>query len=185
VRAAILFFALLEAVAAQSFWRNQVTFGGGWARQLNTPSYNAETATALEATYSYAVTPYIRLEAGVATALHPTPDVCGSFGCYQVDDRFLWAPFGVRFALPLWRRRLELSAGGGGLYEKYSVGNDTPFGFQSVDGWGGYFVGGAAVALDRRHRWWLGASPRWVLANPAEGRHDRWFLIPLEIGWRF
>jgi hypothetical protein len=70
-------------------------------------------------------------------------------------------PFGLRLVAPLWRARLELSSGGG-LYDKYSVsnGNQSPFGpIRSLDGWGGYFMGGAAVALDRGRHWWLGASP--------------------------
>jgi hypothetical protein len=187
MRPFLLFFGVWTAALAQSSPRNQVTFGGGWARQLNVPSYVAETATALQASYGYRVIRYIQVEAGVVAALQPSPDLCSAHGCSDPDDRFIWIPFGVRFVAPLWHGRLELSAGGGGTYEKYSVSNGDrlPCCIRSLDGWGGYFAGGGAVALDPGRHWWLGASPRWFLANPTAGQHDRWFVIPLEFSWRF
>ena len=186
MRAFLVFFYVTMAAQAQSPPRSQVTFGGGWAHRLNAPSFDTQTATAIEAAYGYRVNRYVQVEAGVVAALQPTPDIGSAHGNYNPNDRFIWVPFGVRFVAPLWHGRLELSAGGGGTYESYSVSNEnTAFGIQPVDGWGGYFVGGGAVALDHGRHWWRGASPRWFLANPTEGRHDRWFAIPLEIGWRF
>jgi hypothetical protein len=107
----------------------------------------------------------------VVVAPVETPDICSSHGCYNPNDRFIWVSVGVRFVAPLWRGRLELSTGGGGAYESYSVSNEnTAFGIQSVDGWGSYFVGGGAVALDHGRHWWLGSSPHWFLANPTKDR---------------
>ena len=70
------------------------------------------------------------------------------------------------------------------MYEKYTVesaygGSPTP-----RSGWGGYFLGSAAVALDPAGRFWLGATPRLFLANPAYAR-DRWFQIAGEFSIRF
>ncbi len=105
----------------------------------------------------------------------------------KLNDRFIWVPFGVRGILPLRNGQIELSAGGGGLYEKYSVSNPNPsVGLLSRSGWGGYFVAGAAVAIDRDRHFWLGASPRWFLANAnGANAHDRWFVVSGEFSFRF
>ncbi len=131
---------------------------------------------------------YLDIEAGVTTALNPTPEIRGAHFDIKPDTRFIWVPFGVRGILPLRRGRIELSAGGGGLYEKYSVSNpNDAVGLTSRDGWGGYFAGGAAIALDRGRHLWLGASPRWFLANTGFGGNakDRWFVIGGDFGFRF
>ncbi|MGC9973234.1 MAG: hypothetical protein ABSE56_21880 [Bryobacteraceae bacterium] len=119
------------------------------------------------------------------TALQPSPDIGGANYFWNPNDRFVWVPFGVRFIAPLYLGRVEFSGGGGGLYEKYSVSNpNSAFGLQSRSGWGGYFVASASVALDGRKHFWLGATPRLFLANPANGR-DRWFQISGEMSVRF
>lgn len=119
------------------------------------------------------------------TALQPAPDIRGGNYFWNPDDRFLWVPVGIRFIAPIYLGRIEFSGGGGGLYEKYSVSNpNIAFGLQSRKGWGGYFVGSASVALDRRQHFWLAATPRWFLANPAFAR-DRWFQISGEFSVRF
>ena len=103
----------------------------------------------------------------------------------DVNDRFYWIPFGVRFIAPLHLSRVEFSGGGGGLYEKYTVGSPSPGGgFVPYHGWGGYFVGSAAVALDRGKHFWLGVTPRWFLANGSYAR-DRWLQIAGELSVRF
>jgi len=172
-------------VEAQGSFRNQLTFGGGWTHELN--GYEPETAAVLEGSYGYRLRRHLQVEAGLVVGLQPAAELCSAHGCSQPHDRYYWVPFGLRVVAPLWRGRLEVSAGGGGVYEKYVVANTNqiPCCFYGVDGWGGYFVGGAAVPLDRGRHWWVGASPKWFLANPTEGQHDRWFVIPLEFSWRF
>ena len=101
------------------------------------------------------------------------------------SDRFIWVPFGLRAVLPLAHGRIELSAGGGGLYEKYSVSNpESGFGLVPRQGWGGYASARAAVAVDHRRRFWLGVTPRLMVANPPYAR-DRWFVLTGDIGLRF
>jgi hypothetical protein len=117
--------------------------------------------------------------------LDPTGEICSHNGCVDVNDRFFWLPFGVRLIAPLYLGRIEFSGGGGGLYEKYTVGSPSPGGGPGArHGWGGYFVGSAAVALDHSHHFWLGVTPRWFLVNPAYAR-DRWFQITGELSFRF
>lgn len=183
----MLALALVSLTNAQSDLRNRLTFSGGYARDIHSFCCRTYTAVSLGATYSYRLFHNMELEAGVVTALYPAPEIRGATYDIKPEDRFIWAPFGLRGILPLQRDRIELSAAAGGLYEKYSVSNPNPaFGLQSRDGWGGYFAGGAAIAIDRGRRVWLGASPRWYLVNANGGyAHDRWFVIAGDLGFRF
>lgn len=182
---AVLSFASLTN--AQSDFRNSFTFSGGYARDVNASCCQTNTAVSLGASYGYRVLPNLQAEAGVATALSPTPEIRGANYDIKPDDRFIWVPFGVRGILPVKHGRVELSVGAGGLHEKYSVSNpSTNVGLVSRDGWGGYFAGGVAVALDRGRHFWLGVSPRWYLANANSGyAHDRWFVVAGDLGFRF
>jgi len=164
---------------------NRVTFSGGWSRQLNGYFGETESATGLGMSYGYRPLRFLELEAGLTANFHPAAPECSAHGCVYLDDHFFWVPFGVRFVAPLAWKRVEVSGGGGGLYERYQVGNpDNPFDLLDRSGWGGYFRGGAAVWIDRGHHWWLGASPTFFLANPRYAR-DRWFVIAPEISFRW
>jgi hypothetical protein len=181
-----LFISLLAicTATAQSAPRNRLTFSGGWSRQIGHHSGEPQTAAGLGLSYGYRVNKYIEAETGLFVAMDPTGEVCGHFGCVDVSDHFFWVPFGVRFIAPL-RSRGELSAGGGGLFEKYTVGTEFPGGGPFPrDGLGGYFTASAAVALDHSRRFWLGVAPRWFLANPR-GPRDRWFHVAVEFSVRF
>jgi hypothetical protein len=186
MRVSMLFLLAAVCALAQPVPRNRLTLSGGWSRQVNGYPYEEkETAAGLGLSYGYRVQTHIELEAGVFAALQPSADIRGGNYFWDPDDRFVWFPFGVRFIAPLYLGRIEFSGGGGGLYEKYSVGNpNIAFGLESRGGWGGYFVGSASVALDRGKHSWLGATPRWFLANAA-GVRDRWFQIAGELSVRF
>jgi len=165
---------------AQPLERNRLTFSGGWAVPVS--AYQFEGAPVLGFTYGYRFHAYIEAEAGLLTAIHPGPEVRGANYDFQNYDRFLWLPFGIRFIAPLRQKRVELSAGAGGLFENYSSG-PYPYAY-AYDGWGGYLVGSASVALDRGRHFWFGAAPRFLFANP-QYRRDRWFTITGEISFRF
>ncbi len=185
VRVITLFLILVSCSTAQSASGNRLTFSGGWSREIGGNSFERQAATGLGISYGHRIHKYVEAETGVFTALNPTGDVCSAHGCVDVNDRYFWVPFGVRFIAPLYHDRVEFSGGGGGLYEKYTVGSPGPGGApQPRQGWGGYFVGAAAVALDHSRHFWLGATPRWFLANPAYAR-DRWFQISGEFSVRF
>jgi hypothetical protein len=172
-------------VQAQSLERNRITVSGGWARQLYVDSEYRQTAPVVGLSYGYRAFKFMEFEAGVAVGLQPGQDLCNRFGCYDPNDRYIWIPIGVRFIAPLVAGRLEFSGGGGGLIQRYSVSNpDNPYNIATEDGLGGYFSAGAAVALDRRHRFWFGATPRALLANP-EFRRYRWFTITGDLSFRF
>ena len=102
---------------------NRVTFSGGWSRQLNTSFEPPQTAAALGMSYGYRPLKFLELEAGLTVNFQPAPSECSAHGCIDVDDHYFWVPFGVRFVAPLAWKRVEISAGGGGLYENYHVSN--------------------------------------------------------------
>jgi hypothetical protein len=177
---------LLSAVCgyAESDPRNRLTFSGGWSRQIGGVSFPKQSAIGLGGSYGYRLNKHVEAEAGLFTTLDPTGEQCSSSGCVDVGDRYYWLPFGIRFIAPLVEGRAELSAGGGGLYEKYTA-NPTPWGApEGRHGWGGYFVGSAAVALDPSRHFWLGVTPRFFLANPTYAR-DRWLQLCGEFSVRF
>jgi hypothetical protein len=186
VRVLIAFFLVSFYTAAQSAPGNRLTLSAGWTRQVGGYSFEQkQTAPGLGLSYGYRFHRYVEAEAGLFTALDPTGDICSRFGCMDVNDRFFWLPFGIRFIAPPYLGRIEFSGGGGGLYEKYTVGTPSlgggPLGRH---GWGGYFVGSAAVALDHSRHFWFSATPRLFLANPPYAR-DRWFQLSGEFSVRF
>jgi len=125
----------------------------------------------LGGTYSFRLRRWLALEGGVLMAINPTGVINSEFGYFDIHDRFTWVPLGARFILPLQPDRFEHSAGGGGVYERYSGGNATPAGYGfSYNGEGGYFKARAAVALDPGRHFWLGAIPQLILVNGSLAR---------------
>ncbi len=184
MRVVVVVFLVVSCAAAQSVPADRVSFAGGWSRRLGT-FYETQTAPGLGLSYGHRILKYVEPEVGVFAALQPAPEIRGANYFLDPDDRFIWLTAGVRFIAPLYLGRIEFSGGGGGLYESYSVSNpESSLGVQSRHGWGGYFVGSAAVALDHGKHFWLGATPRWFLANPPYAR-DRWFQIAGEFSLRF
>jgi len=187
----IIFPSLLSALLiaplalSQDEYRNRLTFSGGWSRQVDAFSFQKQTAPGLGLSYGFRVHRHVEAEAGLFAALQPAPEIRGASYFLDPDDRFLWVPFGIRAIAPLHADRLELSAGGGGLYQKYSISNPNPgLGAESRHGWGGYLAAGAAVSVDRGRHIWLGFTPRAFLANPKY-RRDRWLQWNGEISFRF
>lgn len=167
-----LLFSLVMCASAQSELRNTVTAGGGLAQSLG-QGCCGESAPSVAVTYAYRLFPHVDAEAGVDMALSLGTEYRGSNFDIKADDRFIWVPFGLRGVLPVRRGRLELSVAAGGMYERYSVGNPAAL-IGARDGWGGYASMGAALALDRSHHFWLGASPNLFIANTSQGNdHNR------------
>ena len=173
-------------IHAQPLERNRISLSGGWTEQLYPPNFDyRQTAPTVGLSYGYRAAKFLEIEAGISVGLQPGQDVCSRFGCSNPNDRYIWIPIGVRFIAPLVAGRVELSAGGGGLIQRYSVSNpDNPYSIASENSLGGYFTTGAAAALDHRRRFWLGATPRFLLANP-EFRRYRWFQITGDVSFRF
>ena len=183
MRTLILMFILASWLDAQSFQRNDITFSGGMSWSVGGNFQGDATPVSLGATYGHRVTPSIELEAGVFGAIKPVKVTCGYNGCFTPDSGFVWVPFGVRLLLPLRRDRFEVSGGAGGLYENF-----RNYGTSAYSGFGAYVKASAAVAIDRHRHFWLGATPRIMIANGiGSGRYarDRWFMLSADFGFRF
>ena len=125
--------------------RNRITLSGGWTEQLYPPNFDyRQTAPTVGLSYGYrAVKVHGDRRPASALACSPGQDVCNRFGCYDPNDRYIWIPIGVRFIAPLVAGRVELSVGGGGLIQRYSVSNpDNPYSNASDNSLGGYFTDG-------------------------------------------
>jgi hypothetical protein len=184
MRAFFVFFSLAALADAQSEMRNTVTVSGGFAHNVGN-SCCGESAPSLAMTYDYRLFPHVDLEAGVDTTLSLGTQAVGANYNVKADDRLLWVPFGLKGVLPLRSGRVEVTAGAGGLYEKYLVSSNSGF-FTSRSGWGGYGSTGVAVALDGGRHFWVGVSPQLFFANTGSGyTHDRWFVLNVGLGFRF
>ncbi len=182
MRALLFLTGLAMCANAQTEMRNTFTLSGGLAHNVGATCCG-DSAPSAGATYAYRLLPHVDLEAGIDTALSLGSEARGANYDFKANDRFLWVPFGLRGVLPLRRDRVEVSVGAGGTYERYSA-SDPIFGPRH--GWGGYASGAAAVALDGRRHFWLGASSRWFFVNADRGyAHDRWLVVNVDLGLRF
>jgi hypothetical protein len=177
-----LLFASVCAFSQTDDARNQVTVSGGYAFPSgNTDFINAPGAGG---TYAFRVWSHLWAEGGVFVGFQPSSTVL-EFG-YTPNSHLIFAPFGVRWIAPV-SSRFEVSAGAGGLYERFSVSNPSPaLGVTPFSAGGGYATGGAAFALDRRRHFWVGASPYFFFANGgSQGVRERWFVLTGDVGVRF
>jgi len=182
MRALLLLFGLAVCADAQSEMRNTVTLGGGFAHSVGT-MFGFESAPSVGVTYAYRLLPHVDVEAGIDAALSLGSEARGANYDIKANDRFIWVPFGLKGVLPLRRDRVEVSVGAGGTYEKYSASDSL---FVPRNGWGGYASVGAAVALDGRRHFWLGASSHLFFVNADRGyAHDRWIVVYVNLGLRF
>ncbi len=185
MRSLLSLFALALCAEAQSEMRNTLTLSGGWAHNVGRYCCG-DSAASVAMTYAYRLFSHVAAEVGVDTALSLGSEARGAYYDYKADDRFFWVPFGLRGVLPAQHDRVEVSASGGAVYERYSVGAPAAPIFVSRDGWGGYVSAGAAIALDRGRHFWVGSSPRLYFANTNRGyTHDRWVILNVGLGFRF
>ena len=172
-------------VQAQTVDRNRISLSAGWTQQIFVKTSYGQTAPTAGVSYGYRPWKFMEFESGIAVGFQPGEKLCNRFGCYDPNDRYVWIPVGVRLIAPLIAKRVELWLGGGGLIQTYRVSNPSyEYSNSTESGFGGYFSAGAAVALDGRRRFWFGATPRVLLANP-EFRRWRWFTITGDFTFRF
>jgi hypothetical protein len=104
----VLFLA--SFAKAQPNVRNSVTFSVGSAFAGPRGNGQFDTTAGLGVTYRYRWFHYLDIEAGIMTALHPTPTLRGATFTIDPTDNFIWVPFGLRGVLPLRNGAMELSA---------------------------------------------------------------------------
>ena len=127
-------------------------------------------------------------------------------GELRIRDVECIVPMGGRAILPLAADWLELFAGGGVVYLRYSEYADLPdlvhTGYVDVpcpgctarSGWGFYGTAGINIALERRKRIWLGMEAQYI-AGTTSGKllgtgarfetKDRWLNTAMNLVFRF
>ncbi len=124
------------------------------------------------------------------------------FGFSRIRDYQFFIPFGGRAILPLAHDRLLLSAGGGGMWLKYSELLRQPSSYYRVDciscttrsGWGSYALGDISTFIDQGHHFRVGGVIK-LIRGYTEGEpvqavtsprtHDRWINVFGEVGFSF
>jgi hypothetical protein len=138
------------------------------------------TAAGVGILYGYRFHPYFQVEGGYET-LFGAADVRDylptSFGNLRIRDYQQFLPFGGRVVVPLANDRIQLHAGGGGAYFRYSERIRQPFQnyyridcyeCRTRDGIGYYGLVGASIALDRAQHFRIGFGGK-VYRGHTEG----------------
>lgn len=147
--------------------------------------------------YGYRFHPYFQVEAGYETlfgAAGVRDYVPSNFGYLRIRDYQQFLPFGGRVIVPLANDRVQLHAGGGGAYFRYSERVRQPSDYYRVtcpecrvrDGIGYYGLVGASVALDQAQHFRVGFGGKVYRGStegdpfgavPAGETIDRWINI--------
>lgn len=133
------------------------------------------TSGVIRAGVGFRVLPYLQADFGFdAVPRAAREDFFQStiIGDIHVHDHEFLLPIGGRGVLPIANGRAELFAGAGAAYLHYGedvsvpgAGSDSSFHCQtcrSRGGWGWYTNAGLNVAIDRKHRFWIGAESRYI-----------------------
>ena len=130
--------------------------------------------------------PHLALEARMDSALWLGSEARGTNYDLKADDRFIWAPFGVRGIPPVWNGRIEISAGAGGTYEKYWVSNPQPSGRICVARWMGRLcLGRRALGARSAAPLLAGCDTVFLSGEFKPGGSRRWFVLNAGLGFRF
>jgi hypothetical protein len=201
-----LSLVLSAPVWAQSWYpSHNLTVGLGAAQPRADLEGLFSKSAGLSINYGYRFHPNFQADLGLDTVFYaarvrdflPT-----GFGDLRIRDYQFLVPFGARAILPLERGRLQLSAGGGGAYLRYSELLSQPSDYFRLacrvcavrSGWGYYGLVGGRVALDRRQRFHAGVTTR-VYQGHTDGAplgflpdfrtRDRWVNLFGEFGVSF
>jgi hypothetical protein len=116
-------------------------------------------------------------------------------------DREYMFPLGGRIIIPQPWNRIEIAAGGGGVYLHYSEVAPTGgavgvqcYSCTSRGGWGGYGLGNVSYFLDENHNFRVGATAQYISAGtngdavgnvPGFHTTDHWFNLMFGVGISF
>ena len=207
----LLLAVMAVSLAAQdSFPRETLEIGGGAAVPAAGLSRYMSSSPMFRVAYGHRFHRYVQADAGLeiasgAAGVHTVER--SSVGDITITDSELLATFGGRAVLPLAHDRLELHVGGGGAHLHYGEDASLPRGVKtsglfdvacpkcrSRGGWGHYGMAGAAVALDRRGRYWLGLDARLVRGTtsgqalgsiPKTRTKDQWINTSMVLMFRW
>jgi hypothetical protein len=193
--------AVAVPAPAQTYYyrKHAVTLGMGAALPRADLNDAFSDAFTLNVAYGYRFHPWFQADIGFDTAFG-SADVYAfidtPYGPLKIRDYQHFLPMGGRVVVPLAQEKVLLSAGGGGVYMRYSERVRQPYadwGYQfdcwacnTRDGWGYYALVGGSVALDQARMFRIGATGK-VYRGETEGpsfgnvpfgrTRDHWIVI--------
>jgi hypothetical protein len=202
----LLGVTLCSPLAAQ-FRRSTVTIGAGPAIPGGDLTNIYSPTGFIRVGYGYRIFSYIQAETGLDVGFRAAgvKDYYDSqFGPLRIRDYQYMVPMGGRLILPLRVDRIRLSAGGGGVYLRYSERTKQPFANSGIridcpvcsarSGWGYYSSLGASFAITERSPFRLGGTVNVYRATtdgqgvgvlPPGPSADRWVNAAIEFSFTF
>ncbi|MCZ2148436.1 MAG: hypothetical protein LC126_11745 [Bryobacterales bacterium] len=162
------------------------------------------TAPMVALRYGYRFTRFLQADAGLQLAWGAANNqnpVITDLGAVQGGDHEYMFPLGGRLIIPTPFERIEMSAGGGGVYLHYSeTAPSNPY-YQvncynctSRGGWGGYGLANVSYFLDSNKTFRLGTTFQYISASTngqavgnvaALHTSDHWANLTFELGISF
>lgn len=201
-----------SGAAQQPIQRNSFSIGAGAAVPGQDLKPFMSSAIQFRLGYGYRFLRYLQADMGlnvVVQAAGVEGTIESPVGESKIRDFEYLLPLGGRAVLPLAHGWIEIHAGGGGAYLRYQEEASVPSGvhcygncYYDIDcltctsrsGWGQYATVGAAVALDRQSRAWLGLNTQFFRGGTsgdslgsvrAPKSRDTWAVVSLELTRRF
>jgi len=203
---ATLLMLTSSLMVAQSDEVHHHNFAVGIGPAIPTGSSGTYLSTAPMAAfrYGYRLNRYLQADAGLQLAWGAANNqnaVVTDVGNVQGGDHEFMIPLGGRVILPVPFKRLELSAGGGGVYLHYSETAPSGGYYQincysctSRGGWGGYGLANISYFLDSNRNFRVGTTFQYISATTngqAVGNvvglstSDHWANLTFEFGLSF
>ncbi len=204
-----LLFGLLivgwTASAQNQFYRHTFSLDGAAVLPRNELRSLFSDSFGLGFDYGYRFHEYFQADIGLKTvfgAARVNDYLDSYFGRLRIRDYQFFLPVGGRVIVPLARERLQLYAGGGGAYLRYTERVRQPGDDFRIDcdvcasrhGLGYYALAGGDVALDGARHFRVGAGARVIrghtegdpLGNvPARKTNDNWIDAFLRLSFSF
>lgn len=201
-------FSALASAQSETFHRNTVTVGGGAAVPVGNDTAYLETAPLFSVGYGYRFNRFLEADAGLqiafGAAMNQNPEQT-DLGVVQGKDHELMFPIGGRVYIPTPFKRMELSAGGGGIHLHYSetIPSNVSYGYgysntcytcTARGGWGGYGLVNARYFLDDNHTFHIGTTVEFISATtngdpvgdiPGISTTDHWTNVSVDFGLSF
>lgn len=194
-------------VFSADYTRHNFTFGAGAALPQSEIKAYFSNRPVVRAGYGFRFAEYFQLDAGFDTvfgAAGVNDYYTTAFGDLRIRDYQYFIPMGGRVVVALAKERVQLSAGGGGVYMRYSERIRQPFGnsgyridcsvCSSRDGWGYYALVSANTALDYGRHFRVGATGKVIRghtdgdplgAAPPLRTQDHWVVITGDFTFSF
>jgi hypothetical protein len=164
---------------SQEAGRNTITLGvGGGFPSGGYRDDGISNSAAFSASYEFRLFKYLAPEIGVVNTI-PNVVENNQFGLFTTRERVTVVSVGARGILPLKQGRIELFAGAGAAYSGSTDAELTAVG----SNWLFQVNGGGRVAIDRRHRFWVGPTVRF--SRDAGRPTEEWVSLTGDLGFRF